>query len=184
MVVCRGMETIAIRAAEEEDLEAVRSLMRAYAAYLGANPTGAANICLTGFERELADLPGKYAAPGGVILVAWVDGRAAGCCAMRPLGPTSAEEERSGQDEERGCEMKRLWVGDNFRGLGLGRRLAEAAMEWAAGAGYGAIYLDTVPAAMPEANRMYERLGFERVGRYNDNPVADVVFFRRGLRSF
>jgi hypothetical protein len=43
------------------------------------------------------------------------------------------------------------------------------------------MYLDTVPAAMPEANGMYAALGFERVGRYNNNTVGDVVFFRRGL---
>jgi ribosomal protein S18 acetylase RimI-like enzyme len=82
---------------------------------------------------------------------------------------------------ERGCEMKRLWVGLEFRGLGLGRRLAEAALAWAVKAGYEAIYLDTVPTAMPEANGLYAALGFEQVGRYNDNLAEDVVFFRRSL---
>jgi hypothetical protein len=47
--------------------------------------------------------------------------------------------------------------------------------------GFEAMYLDTVPAAMPEANRLYEAMGFRRVERYNKNPVADVVFFRLGL---
>jgi hypothetical protein len=56
-------------------------------------------------------------------------------------------------------------------------------MTWAEGVGYEAMYLDTVPAAMPEANAMYAALGFERVGRYNDNMIGDVVFFRRGLRA-
>jgi hypothetical protein len=36
------------------------------------------------------------------------------------------------------------------------------------------MYLDTVPAAMPEANRLYESTGFIRVERYNKNPVADL----------
>jgi GNAT superfamily N-acetyltransferase len=155
------------------EVEVARGLMRAYGEYLGANPAGAANICLQNYERELAGLPGQYQAPDGVLLLAWVDGVAAGCCAVRVL--------RKGRVPERGCEMKRLWVESGFRGLGLGRRLAEAAIAWAAGAGYEAMYLDTVPAAMPEANAMYAALGFERVGRYNDNMIEDVVFFRRDL---
>src|SRR5271170_7625588 len=140
-----------------DEVEVARGLMRAYGEYLGANPAGAASICLQDYDRELAGLPGQYKAPDGVWLLAWVGGGAAGCCAVRVL--------RKDRVPERGCEMKRLWVGAEFRGLGLGRRLAEAAMEWAAGVGYEAMYLDTVPSAMPEANAMYAALGFERVGR-------------------
>jgi GNAT superfamily N-acetyltransferase len=78
-------------------------------------------------------------------------------------------------------ELKRLWVRRGFRGLALGRRLMQAAIDAARAAGAGAVYLDTVPAAMPEANRLYEAMGFERVERYNDNDVADIAFFRLGL---
>jgi GNAT superfamily N-acetyltransferase len=170
------MAEILIRAVDGEDeVEVARGLMRAYGEYLGANPAGAASICLQNYDRELAGLPGQYQAPDGVLLVAWVDGVAAGCCAVRVL--------RKGRVPERGCELKRLWVVPAFRGLGLGRRLMNAAMDWAAKAGYEAMYLDTVPAAMPEANAMYAGMGFERVGRYNDNLVEDVIFFRRDLTS-
>jgi GNAT superfamily N-acetyltransferase len=155
------------------EVEVARGLMRAYGEYLAANPAGAANICIQNYDRELAGLPGQYQAPDGVLLLAWVDGVAAGCCAVRVL--------RKDRVPERGCEMKRLWVEPGFRGLGVGRRLAETAIEWAAGAGYEAMYLDTVPAAMPEAKAMYSAMGFERVGRYNDNLIEDVVFFRRAL---
>jgi len=157
------------------EVEVVRGLMRAYGAYLGANPTGAANICIENYERELAGLPGQYQAPEGVLLVAWVDGVAAGCCAVRVV--------RKERVPERGCELKRLWVEAGFRGLGLGRRLMQEAIAWAAEAGYEAMYLDTVPVAMPEANAMYATMGFERVGRYNNNMVEAVVFFRLGLSS-
>jgi GNAT superfamily N-acetyltransferase len=168
------MATISIReAVGAGEVEVARGLMRAYGEYLARSPAGAASICLQNYDRELAGLPGQYQAPEGVLLLAWVDGVAGGCCAVRVL--------RKDRVPERGCEMKRLWVTPEFRGLGLGRRLAEAAMEWAAGVGYQAIYLDTVPAAMPEANGMYLGMGFERVGRYNDNMIEDVVFFRRGL---
>jgi GNAT superfamily N-acetyltransferase len=75
------------------------------------------------------------------------------------------------------------WVDGGFRGLGLGRRLVDEAIRWAERTGYAAMYLDTVPAAMPEANRLYEAMGFQRVERYNKNPISDVVFFRLGLEG-
>ena len=43
--------------------------------------------------------------------------------------------------------------------------------------------LDSVPAAMPEANRLYASLGFSPVERYNQNPVANVEFFRKSLAN-
>ena len=168
------MAEIVIReAAGAAEVECVRGLMLAYATHLASNPAGAANISLENYERELSGLPGQYAAPDGVLLLALVDGVGAGCCAVRVL--------RKERVAERACELKRLFVSSNFRGLGLGRRLTEAAMTWAVGAGYEAMYLDTVPAAMPEANGMYAAMGFERVGRYNNNMVEDVVFFRHAL---
>jgi ribosomal protein S18 acetylase RimI-like enzyme len=159
-------EIVVRRAVEGDDVAVVRRLMRGYGDYLASNPAGAANICLEGYEQELAGLPGDYA----VLLLAWVDGEAAGCVALRPL-----------PREERACEMKRLWVDGAFRGLGLGRRLVDEAIRWAEQAGFAAMYLDTVPAAMPEANRLYEAMGFERVERYNKSPISDVVFFRLSL---
>ncbi len=150
------------------DIAAVRRLMQAYGEYLAANPAGAASICLEGYGQELEELPGAYV----VLLLALVDGIAAGCVALRLL-----------RGERRKCEMKRLWVDGAFRGYGLGRRLVKEAIEWAEDAGFEAMYLDTVPAAMPEANRLYEDMGFERVERYNESAIADVVFFRRGLKG-
>lgn len=149
-----------------EDWNAVRLLMRDYGDYLASNPSGAASICLAGYQEELERLPEGY----GVLLLALVDGKPAGCVGVRTL-----------QREERACEMKRLWVKGEFRGLGLGRRLAEEAIEWAKRIGFAAMYLDTVPAAMPEANRLYEAMGFVPVERYNQNTVADLVFFRLDL---
>jgi len=119
------------------------------------------------YEAELAELRGAYE----LILVAMVEGQAAVCVALKPIATGT---------EEGACEMKRLWVGNGFRGLGLGRRLLEDVIRWAEQRGYGAMYLDTVPAAMPEADALYERIEFVRVERDNDKPVADVVFFRRG----
>jgi hypothetical protein len=76
-------EIVVRRAVEVDDVAVVRWLMRAYGDYLASSPAGAANICLEGYERELDGLPGEYA----VLLLAWVDGEAAGCVAL-----SSAEE--------------------------------------------------------------------------------------------
>jgi ribosomal protein S18 acetylase RimI-like enzyme len=163
--------TILIRAVRDfnvDDLESVRGLMREYAAYLGSNPAGAANICLVGYDDELAGLPRPYVAPG-VLLFALVNGEAAGCVGLKAVAEPGA------------LELKRLWVGSAFRGLGLGRKLMQAAINHARETRAKAVLLDTVPAAMPEANRLYAAMGFRPVERYNDNDVADVVFFRLDL---
>lgn len=152
-----------------EDVAAVRRLLEAYGEYLTANPHGA-SICIGNYAQELAGLPGPYVA----LLLALVDEAAAGCVALKPvLRPVVADE--------RACEMKRLWVDAEFRGFGLGRRLAEEAIAWAKRMEYEAMYRDTVPAAFPEASRLYRAMGFVQVERYNDNPLKDVAFFRLGV---
>jgi ribosomal protein S18 acetylase RimI-like enzyme len=174
------MADVQVRVAEgAADVEVVRGLMREYGdylAHLAEEPGRAASICINGYESELAGLPAPYVAPG-VLLLAWVEGEAAGCVALKPLQLKAASAGAGGM----ALELKRLWVRRGFRGLALGRRLMQAAIDAARAAGAGAVYLDTVPAAMPEANRLYEAMGFERVERYNDNDVADIAFFRLGL---
>jgi GNAT superfamily N-acetyltransferase len=163
------MSEIVIRSAVgDDDIATIRTLMRAYGDYLANNPGGAENICLEGYARELEKLPEGYT----LLLLAFVDGQAAGCVALREIAR-----------DERACEMKRLFVPNAFRGFKLGRQLVEAAIAWAQQQGFQGMYLDTVPAAMPEANRLYESMGFVPVERYNKNPVADLAFFRRDLRN-
>jgi GNAT superfamily N-acetyltransferase len=170
------MSEIVLReAAGPEEIGWVRGLIRDYAAYLSQNPSGAGAICIAGYDEELRSLPGPYAAPGGTLLIALRDGKPIGCCALKPIRVKFALA------LEDACEMKRLWVDPEARGLRLGRRLVESAIEWARGAGYTSLYLDTAPAAMPEAEKIYRTLGFEEIGRFNDNPVAGLAFFRLQL---
>jgi ribosomal protein S18 acetylase RimI-like enzyme len=156
---------VQIRKAEPADLETLRDLLREYAMHL-TDTLGAENMNRERFEQELAALPSTYE----ILLLVFVQEVAAGCVLLKTL-----------PDTEKACELKRLWVRPQFRGLRLGRRLTESAMREAAERGYAAMYLDTVPAAMESAHRIYQDLGFEPVKRYNDNPVGDVRFFRRAL---
>jgi putative acetyltransferase len=143
------------------DLDEVRRLFSEYAAWV------AVDLSFQGFAEELAGLPGDYVGPRGTLLLCEVDGRAAGCIAVRPWTGTA-------------CEMKRLYVRPGFQGLGCGRLLADRAMGWARAAGYERMVLDTLPA-MGTAQGLYERLGFRDIPPYRTNPVPGARFLARDL---
>jgi putative acetyltransferase len=150
------------KAISGEDVAAVRELFQEYARTLGVD------LCFQGFDTELAELPGDYAAPWGrLFLASDPAGRPAGCVALRRL------------DDET-CEMKRLFVAGGHRGSGLGRALAEVVIEDARAIGYRRIRLDTLPS-MTEAAALYERLGFRDIEPYYTNPVAGARFLELAL---
>jgi GNAT superfamily N-acetyltransferase len=159
-------EIVVREAVGDEDLARVRSLMESYGAFLSGAPSGSANMCLSGFREEMDALRGKYSA----LLLATVDGVAAGCVALRRLPQIEGV-----------CEMKRLWVEPDFRGMRLGWRLVEEAIQWARREGMTAVHLDTITAAMPEAVRLYAAMGFVRVAPYHRDCTKDVEFFRLDL---
>jgi len=144
-----------------EDLMLVRSLFEEYASSLGFD------LSFQDFKKEVAGLPGEYAAPGGVILPACEGEHGQGCVAVRPMGQGV-------------CEMKRLFVRHTFRGKALGRSLAEAVIVEARGKGYRTMRLDTVPA-MIEAIALYRSLGFGPIAPYRPNPIRGALFFEKDL---
>ena len=146
-------------------LEDVRAIFREYAASLNVD------LCFQGFDDELATLPGDYAEPRGALLLARVDSQIAGCCALRPLDSA---------DYPNACEMKRLFVRTAFRGLGLGRQLAEAIMDAARVAGYDHVLLDTLDD-MEAARTLYEDLGFVDIPPYYHNPIAGAHYLKAEL---
>jgi ribosomal protein S18 acetylase RimI-like enzyme len=139
----------------------VRELFLEYAASL------AFPLDFQDFEREVADLPGAYEPPRGALVVARAGRKAAGCVAVRPLDDTT-------------CEMKRLFVRPEFRGVGIGRALAEVAVSAARARGYGRMRLDTVPG-METAQALYEELGFVEIASYRPNPIPGVRYLELEL---
>lgn len=75
------------------------------------------------------------------------------------------------------CELKGLYVYAKYHGMGLGRRLAETAVDFAKGSGYERIVLDTV-STYDKALRLYEKMGFQPIERYNNNENADVFMMK------
>ena len=149
------------RAASEAEIETVRTLFREYEKSLGIS------LCFQNFAEEVAGLPGDYAPPDGRLLVAFVGKRPAGCVALRRIGDDVAE-------------MKRLYVRLGFRGMKLGRRLAEAVLKEARSIGYRAVRLDTLPS-MREAQTLYLSMGFTDIPPYNDHPVEGTRFMEKRL---
>ena len=88
----------------------------------------------------------------GRLLLAYYDGRAAGCVALRRL-------------EDGVCEMKRLYVRPAFRGAGIGKALADAAVRQAREIGYKSMRLDTV-GSMRTAQSIYDSMGFKDTKPY------------------
>jgi GNAT superfamily N-acetyltransferase len=144
-----------------EEHEIIRELFVEYADSLDFD------LDFQNFDKELAGLPGEYSPPGGCILLAEHENQPAGCVAIRLLS-----------DEI--CEMKRLYVRPQFRGLGIGRALAEAIIEQARKMGYNFMRLDTVPA-MKTARTLYKSLGFEQINPYRYNPIEGAEFMELKL---
>lgn len=147
-------------------MQALREVFTEYARSLQVD------LCFQGFEAELANLPGEYAAPRGALLMAYADqGDVAGCCALRALDTV---------DYPNACEMKRLYVRQGYRRSGLGRQLAEAILDCARQAGYACVLLDTLDD-MESARALYHDLGFKEIPPYYHNPIEGAHYLKVDL---
>jgi len=150
-----------VQATRKSELDDVRALMRDFVAWHRARHIE--DIMLVNryfdqraFDDELAGLPGKYAQPHGSLLIAYQDGQPAGCVGLRNLGVGI-------------CEMKRMYVGEEFRELGIGRALTARIIVDAKEAGYRLMRLDT-SKRQSEAIRLYELAGFREIPAYYTMP--------------
>jgi ribosomal protein S18 acetylase RimI-like enzyme len=139
-------------------LEQVRTLFREYQQSLGID------LSFQAFDEELNTLPGQYKPPEGRIYLALVDGKLAGCIALRPFAGKH-------------CEMKRLYVRTEFRGKGVGKRLAQKAISDAKSIGYLEMFLDTLPT-MAAAQKLYSSLGFQECPPYRHNPIQGTKYMK------
>ena len=113
-------------------------------------------------------MPGFYSEPKGQILLAWSDEKLAGVVALRPL------------QDDGVCEMKRLYLRDEYRGQGVGRQLTQDIIKAAIKVGYVKMRLDT-EQRLETAIAMYRKFGFEEIGRYYDNPLENILYMEKHL---
>lgn len=108
-----------------------------------------------GFEPGAPDTEGRF-------FVAEAEGHAVACGGVRRLPDGRAE-------------IKRLWADPAWRGSGLGGRMLRHLEQVAAEDGHEEVVLDT-KAGLTEAVALYDRTGYRRMERYNDNPDAELFF--------
>ncbi|NQT02545.1 MAG: GNAT family N-acetyltransferase [Planctomycetes bacterium] len=150
-----------VPAQTDEDFEIAKKLFVEYADSLGFD------LSFQNFEEELANLPGDYVSPTGCLLLALYKGQPVGCVGLRKLSDGV-------------CEMKRLYVREQFRGLGIGKALAEAVIEQARKIGYNYMRLD-MAASMDVARALYVSIGFKQTSPYRYNPIEGAVFMELKL---
>ncbi len=144
-----------------EELEEVRNIFIEYSEFLQVD------LCFQDFEQELQTLHQVYSPPKGCIILAKENGLILGCVALKPIA-------------EGVCEMKRLYVRPEARGMGLGRKLVDELIIFAKNSAYESMKLDTV-TKLKEAISLYRSIGFVETAPYVHNPLSDVLYFELKL---
>jgi DNA-binding MarR family transcriptional regulator/GNAT superfamily N-acetyltransferase len=137
-----------------------RACMAAYFAELGERFDG-------GFDPG-ASLPATdadLAEPSGLLLLARLHGEPVGCGALKFHGTEPAE-------------LKRMWVANRARGLGLGRRLLAELEDQARRHGATEVRLET-NQALTEAITLYRSAGYAEVSAFSDEQYAHHWFSKR-----
>lgn len=129
---------------------------------LKTDPDFAPCLAMQNFDREIEDLPIKYAPPQSMLLIVYEGNLPAACVGIKYFAPGI-------------CELKRMYVRPAFRGRGLGRQLCEMMFREARQRDYDKMYLDTMPGLI-SAVEMYRRLGFYEIAKYYPNPAENVLY--------
>jgi putative acetyltransferase len=115
---------------------------------------------LTSKDQDLLNIPGEYQSKGGLFLVAKSKGQIIGTIALRRIAADV-------------CELKRFYVRAEHQRRGVGTSLLRQAIDHARSGGWRCIRLDT-SFKSPSAISLFRKHGFVEIGRYNDDPFAEV----------
>ncbi|MFA4133076.1 MULTISPECIES: GNAT family N-acetyltransferase [unclassified Brevibacillus] len=151
-----------IHATEDDEYEQARELFWEYVDSLGVD------LSFQNIAIELQNIPGEYAPPDGCILLALDNEQPAGCVALRKI-------------DEQVCEMKRLYVKPEWKGRGVGKKLALSIIDEAKIRGYSFIRLDTLPT-MEQAIQLYRSLEFYPIEPYRFNPIEGTLYMEKQLK--
>lgn len=146
----------------------VRLLFREYIQMLVDNdPSFSEYLEIQQYDKELDDFESKYGMPDGRLYLLYLEGKAAGCIALRKI-------------DDDNCELKRLYIKPVFRGKKLGKLLVERLICDAKEIGYKYMLLDTLPF-LQTAIKMYKNLGFYEIEKYNNSPMDTTIYMKYDL---
>jgi GNAT superfamily N-acetyltransferase len=155
------MGSIELRAYQAADAKAFCELNEAWIAkYFGLEEQ----------DREiLGDPDGYVIEPGGRIFMAFLEGRAIGCCALIPMEPGV-------------FEVAKMAVAEPYRGRGVGRKVLAYTIERARELGASVLYLET-NRKLANAIHLYESQGFQHLPPKESPYVRANVFMELPLKS-
>ena len=167
-------DVILRRASTSDDFDSFKQLCREFNEWLQLRHNF--DLSWQDFEKEMNNLPYPYGEPEGFIFLAMLGDQIAGCVALKPL-PLAINV----QQGIRVCEMKRLFVKETSRGLGIGKQLVETCLASARELPYDLMVLDTIPR-LTSANKIYQQVGFTPRDSYYSNTEEEVIYYELALK--
>jgi ribosomal protein S18 acetylase RimI-like enzyme len=144
-----------------EEISKAKELIIEYIKWLNED------LAYQNIDEELINFPKKYEEPDGIFIIAKDNVNVVGCVGLRKL-------------DESTCEMKRLFVNDNYKGKGIGGKLVEIIIKEAKDKKYKRMRLDTL-RTMESALKVYYKNDFYEIEPYYNNPNSDAVYIEKIL---
>lgn len=153
-----------IEAKSLNDYRLAVELFKEYASHIKID------LAFQNFEKEIENLEAQYSKPKGIIYLAYkYQSTPVGCFGIRAF------------DGEI-CELKRMYLKNEARGLGIGKQMLEKAIEAGEELGYKKMRLDTL-STMHKAIHLYEKAGFYEIAPYRFNPIDGAKYFEIELKA-
>ena len=148
--------------------EEVKELFTEYTNMLVENaPKFKKYLDIQNYDEELNNLEYKYGLPDGRLYLLYFNNNLAGCIALKKIDKDS-------------CEMKRLYIKEQYRHNHLGEYLVKRIIEDATDIGYKYMLLDTLPF-LTNAINLYKKYGFYEIGSYNNSPMDNSIYMELDL---
>ena len=147
-------------------LVALNTLLREYGNYMFGD-LGLTAGKKSFYDQINTDPDNSYQLPNGTFILAELKGDIAGCVGIKKY-------------TDNVCEMKRMYIRPEFRGLGIGKAFCAYVVKRSKDLGYKKIYLDT-NLEMNEALNLYLKSGFKVISPYCINENANPVFMEYDL---
>ncbi len=156
-------ENIEIKLANSaSEYEDAKKLILEYSKWLGFD------LSFQDFEKEMSTLDITYGNPDGGIFLAYLNNAPVGVAGIKRFTDTE-------------CELKRMFIRVNGRGLGIGKLLLNECISLAEKLEYKVIKLDTMNYMKP-AIKIYTDAGFNEIPAYRFNPNKEALYFELTLK--